>query len=232
VAVLDLPGLIVDEGAATPEFRRGIAWPPELAAAAGVPSGPMDLARAVAALQPTVLIGATGAPGTFTEPAVRAMLGYAERPVIFPLSNPTSHSEARPVDLIAWTDGRALVATGSPFAPVPHGGRAIRIAQGNNAFIFPGLGLGTLVAEAREVTDGMLLAAAERLSEETEARAGGDEALFPTMGDLRAVSARVAEAVVREAGRAGVGIALPEDGIAAAVKDAMWAPTYPHLQPY
>jgi malic enzyme len=232
VAVIDLPGLIVDEGEATPEFRRGIAWPADLAAASGLPAGPVDLARAVEALRPTILIGATGAPGTFSEPAVRALRACAERPVILPLSNPTSHSEARPVDLLAWSEGRALVATGSPFAPVEHGGRSIRIAQANNAFVFPGLGLGALVGEAREVTDGMLLAAAERLAEETEARARGEEALFPAMADLRAVSARVAEAVVREAARAGVGSDLADDHIAAAVNDAMWEPVYPRLQPY
>jgi malate dehydrogenase (oxaloacetate-decarboxylating) len=232
VAVFDLPGLIVDEGAATPEFRRGIAWPAELAAAVGMPAGPVDLRRAVEALKPTVLIGATGAPGTFSEPAVRAMRAQAERPVILPLSNPTSHSEALPQDLLAWTDGRALVATGSPFAPVTYAGRPIRIAQANNAFIFPGLGLGALVADAREVTDGMLLAAAEQLAEETALRAGGEEALFPAMADLRAVSARVAEAVVREAVRAGVGIEIADERIADAVKSAMWEPVYPTLQAY
>jgi malic enzyme len=232
VAVIDLPGLIVDEGEATPEFRRGIAWPRDLAAAAGLPAGPVDLARAVEALAPTILIGATGAPGTFSESAVRAMRAFAERPVILPLSNPTSHSEARPVDLLAWTEGRALVATGSPFAPVSYAGSAIRIAQANNAFIFPGLGLGALVAQAREVTDGMLLAAAERLAEETQSRAGGEEALFPSMADLRDVSARVAEAVVHEARRAGVGMDIAAENVAGAVEDAMWKPVYPTLQAY
>jgi malic enzyme len=232
VAVIDLPGLILDEGDATPGFRRGIAWPAELAAAAGIPPGPIELVSAVRALRPTVLVGATGAPGSFTEAAVREMGAHVERPMILPLSNPTSYSEARPADLLGWTEGRALVATGSPFAPVPQGGRTVRIAQANNAFVFPGLGLGALVAEAREVTDGMLLAAAERLAEETTARAGAEEALFPAMADLRAVSVQVAEAVAREAGRTGVGIAIEEERLAGAVADAMWEPAYPRLQPY
>jgi malic enzyme len=232
VAVMDLPGLILDEGAATPDFRRAIAWPAELAAAAGVPAGPIDLPSAVRALRPTVLVGATGAPGTFTEPAVREMVTHAPRPVILPLSNPTTYSEANPADLLAWTGGRALVATGSPFAPVAQGGRTVRIAQANNAFVFPGLGLGALVSEAREVTDGMLLAAAERLAEETTGRAGAEEALFPAMADLRAVSVRVAEAVVREAREAGLGRDVPDDLIAAEVAAAMWEPVYPRLEAY
>jgi malate dehydrogenase (oxaloacetate-decarboxylating) len=230
VAVLDLPGLIVDQGASTPEFRRPVAWPPELAAQAGLGAGaPPDLETAVRALRPTVLVGVTGAPGAFTEAAVREMASHAERPVILPLSNPTSYSEARPADLMAWTGGRALVATGSPFAPVTVGGRTVRIAQANNAFVFPGVGLGALVAEAREVTDGMLLAAAERLAEETAARTAGDEALFPRMDELRTVTARVAESVAREARRAGVAGPLEDDRIPEAVRAAMWSPVYPRM---
>jgi malic enzyme len=233
VAVLDLPGLIIDEGESTPSFRRGIGWPAELAREAGLgPGHAMDLVSAVRALRPTILVGATGAPGTFSEPAVREMAAHVARPVILPLSNPTSHSEARPADLLSWSGGRALVATGSPFAPVRVEGRAVRIAQANNAFVFPGVGLGALVAAAREVTDGMLLAAAERLAEETAARAQGEEALFPAMSALRAVSARVAEAVVREARTAGIGLDLPDEGIPAAVAGQMWEPVYPPLQPY
>jgi malate dehydrogenase (oxaloacetate-decarboxylating) len=176
-----------------------------------------------------VLVGVTGAPGAFTEPAVREMAAHARRPVILPLSNPTSYSEARPADLMAWTDGRALVATGSPFAPVAARDRIVRIAQANNAFVFPGVGLGALVAEAREVTDAMLLAAAERLAEETAVRAGGDEALFPRMDELREVTALVAESVVREARRAGVGLDLPDERVPEAVRAAMWSPIYPRL---
>jgi malate dehydrogenase (oxaloacetate-decarboxylating) len=182
---MDLPGLVVDKGPATPEFRRAVAWPLELARSVGLgPGRPIDLLTAIRALKPTVLVGATGSPGTFSEAAVREMASHAERPVILPLSNPTAYSEARPSDVLAWTGGRALVATGSPFAPVAHDGRTVPIAQANNAFIFPGVGLGTLVAQPREVTDGMLLAAAERLAEETALRAPED-ALFPSMTDLR-----------------------------------------------
>lgn len=152
--------------------------------------------------------------------------------MILPLSNPTSFRKRRPLDLLAWTAGRALVATGSPFAPARLDGRTVGIAQANNAFVFPGVRLGALVSSAREVTDGMPLAAAERLAGETVARAQGEEALFPTIDALRPVSARVAEAVVCEARRAGGGQDMADERIAAAVGEEMWEPVYPSLKPY
>ena len=147
---------------------------------------------------------------------------------IFPLSNPTSSSEARPADVMAWTDGRALMATGSPFEPVDVGGRKVRIGQGNNAFVFPGVGLGVLVSEAREVTDGMFAAAADALAAqlpEEDLRAGS---LFPRVAGLRGITARVAEAVVRQAESEGVARSVPEDP-AAAIAAAMWDPAYPAI---
>jgi malic enzyme len=156
-------------------------------------------------VKPTVLVGTSGEPGTFTEPVIREMARHSARPLVFPMSNPTSQSEAVPSDILAWTDGRALVATGSPFAPVPWQGREIAIGQGNNAFVFPGVGLGAMVSEAREVTDAMFSAAASRLAQEVgedDLRAGR---LFPQVRDLRRVSAGIAQAVAREASASGVG---------------------------
>ena len=150
--------------------KRPFAWPAALAAKYGLGTGaPRDLLAVVKAVKPTMLIGTSGEPGTFTEAIVREMAKHVERPVIFPMSNPTSKTEAKPVDLVKWTDGRALMATGSPFDPVPYAGRKISVGQGNNAFIFPGVGLGVLVAEAKEVTEAMFAAAAQALADEVKA---------------------------------------------------------------
>jgi malate dehydrogenase (oxaloacetate-decarboxylating) len=159
------------------------------------------------------------------------MASHVERPLVFPMSNPTSKSEAVPADLIAWTDGRALVATGSPFDPVTHGGRPIRIGQGNNVFVFPGVGLGVLVAGAREVPDALFAAAAESLAGQVRAEDLAAGSLFPPVGDIRRVTAAVAAAVVRAARDAGVGRPLTDAESEQAVRQAMWEPAYVRLQP-
>ena len=154
-----------------------------------------------------------------------------ERPLILPLSNPTANAEATPADLLAWTEGRALVATGSPFGSVEWKGRTVRIGQGNNAFVFPGVGLGALVSECREVTDALFAAAAEALAaavDEEDLQAGS---LYPSTSRLRAVTVQVAEAVVREARDQGLGRPLTDAEIPAAVAAAMWEPDYPALRP-
>jgi malic enzyme len=231
LALVDLQGLVVE----TPSgeaFRRGLAWPAELARKAGlVPGEGQDLLEIVRALRPTVLIGVSGAAGAFREQVVRAMAQHVERPAIFPLSNPTSQAEATPADLLRWTEGRALVASGSPFDPVAAGGRTVRIGQGNNAFIFPGVGLGALVAEARSVTDGMFAAAAASLADQVSAPDLAAGSLFPPVADLRRVTTHVAQAVVRRAGAEGVGLALRDDEVAPAVAAMRWEPEYPRLEP-
>jgi malate dehydrogenase (oxaloacetate-decarboxylating) len=224
VAMLDSKGLVVD---AQDEYRRDLAWNGDLASTHGLRAG-SSLVDVVRAARPTVLVGVSGVPGLFNEEVVRAMASQVERPAIFPLSNPTSSSEAVPADVMAWTDGRALMATGSPFEPVDVDGRKVRIGQGNNAFVFPGVGLGVLVSEAREVTDGMFAAAADALAArlpEEDLQAGS---LFPRVSGLRKITAHVAEAVVRQAVSDGVARSVPEDP-AAAVAAAMWDPVYPAI---
>jgi malic enzyme len=224
VAMLDSKGLVVD---AQDEYRRDLAWTGELASACGLRAG-SPLVDVVRAAKPTLLVGVSGVPGLFGEEVVRAMASHVERPAIFPLSNPTSKSEALPADVMAWTDGRALMATGSPFEPVDVDGRKVRIGQGNNAFVFPGVGLGVLVSEAREVTDGMFAAAADALAAqlpEEDLQAGS---LFPRVAGLRAITARVAEAVVRQAVSDGVARNPPENP-AEAIAAAMWDPVYPAI---
>jgi malate dehydrogenase (oxaloacetate-decarboxylating) len=227
---VDINGLVVDDGA--DDFRRDLAWPAALAESAGLGAGsPRDLEAVVRVLRPTVLIGVSGATGAFTEPVVREMARGVARPVIFPLSNPTSQAEATPADLLAWTDGRALVATGSPFAPVTWRGSTVRVGQGNNVFIFPGVGLGAMVAEAREITNGMFAAAAECLAAQVSEDDLAAGSLFPPIADLRRVTAHIAEAVVREATEHGLGRPIAGDEIPRAVVAAMWEPLYVPLEP-
>jgi malic enzyme len=233
IALLDRHGLVLEgRGEAADDYRRELAWPATLAEEHGFGEGaPRDLATVVRRLRPTVLVGVSGAPGAFTEAVVREMARHVERPAIFPMSNPTSQAEATPADVLAWTDGRALVATGSPFPPVLHEGRVVRIGQGNNAFIFPGVGLGALVAEAREITEGMFTAAAARLADLVRAEDLAAGSVFPPIAELRAVTAEIGIAVAREARGAGVGRALADGEVPVAVRSAMWEPAYPLLEP-
>ncbi|HEU4766308.1 MAG TPA: oxaloacetate-decarboxylating malate dehydrogenase, partial [Pyrinomonadaceae bacterium] len=180
-------------------------------------------------VRPAILIGTSGQRGAFSEEIVREMARHVDRPIIFPLSNPTSKSEATPSELFEWTGGRALVATGSPFPPVSYQGRSVKIGQCNNAFIFPGVGLGVVASGARRVTDAMFSAAARVLSEFSPALNEPDGPLFPPLEVVREVSFRVALAVGAEAARAGLTPATM-DYIEQAVANKMWAPHYVPLK--
>lgn len=162
--------------------------------------GGIHLLEVVRQVQPTLLIGCSTSPGAFTEEIVREMAAHTDRPIIFAMSNPTSLSEAIPADLIAWTDGRALVATGGPFPPVAHDGTTYTIGQANNALIFPGLGLGTIVARARTVSDGMLVAAAGAMAQLVDVTPLGAP-LTPPVETVRAVPARWRRCRARSAHR-------------------------------
>lgn len=185
-----------------------------------------DLERVVTRIHPTILIGTSAEPGSFNETVVREMAGHVERPVIFPLSNPTAKSEASPADLIAWTDGRAFVATGSPFPPVEYGGSLLPISQCNNMFIFPGVGLGVTASEARYVNLGMFVAAARALSACSPARASASAPLYPAIEDVRAVSRDVAVAVALAAQRTGLAPAMSLEETERRIDEAMWEPRY------
>ena len=191
-------------------------------------AGRPGLAEVVAAVHPTMLIGTSTQAGAFTEAIVRDMAAHTDRPIIMPLSNPTSRCEALPADLIAWTDGRALIATGSPFAPVAHDDRTYHIAQANNALVFPGLGLGVTVARASRITDRMIAAAADAVARLSDATTPGAP-LLPPMDDLRAVSAAVAIAVAIAAAEEGLA-QVPVDDPIQQVHDAMWRPDYPRIE--
>jgi malate dehydrogenase (oxaloacetate-decarboxylating) len=186
----------------------------------------ISLMDVIANVHPHVLIGTSAQPGAFTREAVSEMARHVERPIIFPLSNPTSKSEALPIDLIDWTDGRALVATGSPFPPVVFEKRVIHIGQCNNAFIFPGVGLGVMASGARRIPAELFVAAARALAEFSPALHDDTASLFPALEEVRKVSRRVAIAVGLEAGRVGVtGVASREE-IERRVDEMMWVPRY------
>ncbi len=179
--------------------------------------------------RPTILIGTSAQPGAFSEGIVREMSKHVDRPVIFPLSNPTSKSEANPSDLLDWTEGRAVIATGSPFSEITRDGRVIRIGQCNNSFIFPGVGLGVIASGARRVTDAMFVAAARVLSEFAPSRHASESPLYPPLEQVREISFRVALEVAREAQRAGLAD-IDMDHLEETVRSRMWEPQYVPLK--
>lgn len=188
--------------------------------------GHIGLTEVISRINAGVLIGLSTVGGAFTEPIVREMARKVERPIIFPLSNPTDRSEARAEDLIRWTDGRALVASGSPFAPVSYGGRQIAIAQCNNVYIFPAVGLGVVAARARRVTDGMMDAAARTLAQHSPALKDPNASLLPPLRGVREVAAQIAIAVGLEAQRAGVASKILEQDLEQQVMRTQWLPKY------
>src|SRR5712692_3616050 len=189
-------------------------------------NGQIGLADAIGKIEATILIGLSTVGGAFSETIVREMARKVQRPIIFPLSNPTAKSEANADDLIRWTDGRALVATGSPFAPVSYGGRRIPIAQCNNIYIFPAIGLGVVASGAQRVTDTMILAAARALAENSPALQDASASLLPALADLRKVAVHIATAAGLEAQRAGVAPKTTEDELRQRVIATQWTPAY------
>lgn len=206
------------------DFQVAYARPADEVKGWACEGGEIGLLEVVRRVEPTILIGASTIARAFTEEIVREMAGGVERPIILPLTNPTSLSEAVPEDLIAWTDGRALIATGSPFPPVMHGGVLHTIGQANNALVFPGIGLGTIVARAEHVSDGMLAAAAGAVAALTDVSAEG-ASLLPDVERIREVSRAVAAAVAARAASEGLARG-PVDQLEQRVREAMWEPTY------
>ena len=224
VFVLDSRGLLTDDRDMEP-YKRELATPKALTDGW---SG-TDLLSVIQSARATVLLGLSGQGGIFSEEMVRAAAANTERPVVFPLSNPTANTEALPEDILRWTNGRALVATGSPFAPVTHGGQTYEIGQGNNAFIFPGLGFGAILARVREITDGMVTAAAYALAAYTEAH--HPTRLYPPVAELSKASVEVAVAVIRQALADGVATEfevrrLSDEELRAFVERKFWQPKH------
>jgi malate dehydrogenase (oxaloacetate-decarboxylating) len=229
ISVVDSGGLVHDGRPALDENKRSVARAAARLAAEGftltAAGPPPTLAEVVRVLRPTVLLGATGVPGLFDEPLIRAMVERAPRPIVMPLSNPTTACEATPSDILQWSDDRAIVAAGSPFQAVEIRGRLREVGQANNVFVFPGLGLGALVAEARTMPDGLFLAAGRELAACVTDERFESGALYPPVSALRQVTRAIARAVAREAAATGVAALRAED-VDAAIDAAMWWPAY------
>ncbi|MDT8915507.1 NAD-dependent malic enzyme [Amycolatopsis sp. PS_44_ISF1] len=220
--VVDLGGLLTDDRTDLSEGQRRFAQPASRVEGwAGV-----QLADVVHQVDVGVLLGLSTAAGAFTEEIVRELAGKTDRPIIFPLSNPTSRAEAHPRELDEWTDGRALVATGSPFAPVERDGRERRVAQCNNVYIFPAIGLAVTAARANRVTDEMMRVAAKTLGEASPALADPDEPLLPAWADVPEIATRIAVAVAVQAVRDGVAPQRSEPELARLVRESRWKPEY------
>ena len=188
--------------------------------------GQVGLGEVIAKVNATVLIGLSTVKGIFSESIVREMAKKTERPIVFPLSNPTSRSEAEPGDLLAWTEGRALVATGSPFAPVKYGGKSIEIAQCNNVFIFPAVGLALLGSKARRVTDKMMLAGAKALGDQSPALRNPAASLLPNVRTIREVALEIAYGVALKAQEEGLAPAHEPEALRQKLVESQWTPEY------
>jgi malate dehydrogenase (oxaloacetate-decarboxylating) len=229
---VDRAGLLTDDMGDLRSFQRPYARPPaEVAGWGRDPDlGGIALDEVVRRVRPTILVGTSTRAGAFTEPIVTTMAEACERPIILPLSNPTRLAEAVPADLLRWTGGRALVATGSPFEPVTLDKVTYVIGQANNALVFPGLGLGAIVARASRMTDHMIFAAARAVADLVDATTPG-ASLLPQVNDVRETSVAVAVAVAAAARADGVARAEPDDDLEAHVRRSMWQPVYRPVRP-
>lgn len=220
-------GLVTEKTPNLDTFQLGYRQPSSLLDAWELTEpGKASLFDVVKNAKPTVLVGVAGQPGTFTEAIIREMAAHVERPVVFPLSNPTSQVEAQPSDIVTWTDGRAIIGTGSPFKPFDYKGVTHYFAQTNNSYIFPGVGLGALAVKARRVTDGMFLASARALADLSPAKTTPGARLLPTLDKMREVSLSIAIAVAKQAQAEGLTEPMSEAEIVRRIRDKIWSPTY------
>jgi malate dehydrogenase (oxaloacetate-decarboxylating) len=221
---------VISHGRELDDYKKELAWPEDMTASLGLNDAQRKiLQRVVSAYEPTVLIGTSGQGGAFDEETIRTMAAATESPVILPMSNPTAISEAKPEDVLRWTEGRALVATGSPFDDVHLRGGTQRIGQANNVFIFPGIGLGTIVSGASEVTDAMISASAHALADSLSDEELSSRCLMPEVSRLWGICGDVAIRVGLQAIEDGVADKISEDEYRKRIDGYRWVPEYPEM---
>ncbi|MBD2821463.1 NAD-dependent malic enzyme [Xenorhabdus sp. 42] len=226
VFMVDRFGLLTDKQPNLLDFQSVLVQKSSALQSWDISSDSISLMDVVRNAKPTVLIGVSGQSGLFTEEIIREMHKHCERPIVMPLSNPTSRVEARPEDIINWTDGKALVATGSPFAPVKYKDQEYPIAQCNNSYIFPGIGLGVIASGAKRVTDDMLMASSRALADCSPLAQTGSGPLLPPIDDIQEVSRKIAKEVAKKAQIQGVAIVTSEDALDEAIERNFWKPEY------
>jgi len=219
-------GLLVEDTPGLRDFQQKFVKKRDQVAGWSSDGEKISVEDLVAHAKPTIIIGVSGRPGLISEQAVKTMAEYCEQPIIMPLSNPTSCVEAMPEDVIRWTEGKAIVATGSPFDPVTYEGKKHYIAQCNNAYIFPGVGLGVIAVGARRVTENMLMTSSESLAECSPLVKGEGELLLPELSDIRQVSKKIAFDVAKQAIADGVASKMEDDDLQAAIDKNFWEPRY------
>ncbi|MGA9607470.1 MAG: NAD-dependent malic enzyme [Rouxiella badensis] len=226
IFMVDRFGLLTDKLTNLLDFQSQLVQNSENLKDWDVDSDNISLLEVVRHAKPTVLIGVSGQPGLFTEEIIREMHAHCDRPIVMPLTNPTSRVEAHPADIINWTDGAALVATGSPFAPVSYKDKVYPIAQCNNSYIFPGIGLAVIASGAKQVTDGMLMAASRALADCSPLATDGVGSLLPDVNDIQGVSKCIAMEVGKAAQVEGVAQVTTEDALSKAIEHNFWIPQY------
>ncbi|MEG3134206.1 NAD-dependent malic enzyme [Rouxiella sp. T17] len=226
IFMVDRFGLLTDKLTNLLDFQSKLVQHSDNLQGWDVDKDNISLLEVVRHAKPTVLIGVSGQPGLFTEEIIREMYKHCPRPIVMPLSNPTSRVEAHPADIISWTDGAALVATGSPFAPVSYKDKVYPIAQCNNSYIFPGIGLAVIASGAKQVTDGMLMAASRALADCSPLATDGTGSLLPDVNDIQGVSKCIAMEVGKAAQIEGVAQVTTEDALSKAIEHNFWVPQY------
>ena len=230
VYMVDRFGLITENQPNLLDFQRKLAQKPEAITHWGNADEIISLLDVVKNAKPTVLIGVSGQPGLFTEEVIRTLAENCEHPIVLPLSNPTSRVEAVPADIIHWTNGKALIATGSPFAPVNYQGKTYNISQCNNSYIFPGIGLGVIAVQATRVTDNMLIASSNALADCSPKLQNIDADLLPDLNELQQVSKIIAFKVAKAAIEDGVAPAISDELLQQRLEENFWKPEYRHYK--